>query len=132
LLDQGKTFEFLATAVKNQSRRSSSPAHWNGQDDVPQRIAQGGACQRALRAIEDTPEIQLHHQNAVGLVAVRGKLGEASVTPADLLEAALRLRPTVSSWAKSGRGGDQLAACCRHRPSRFDHYRPRQFTRWRD
>ena len=43
--------------------------------------------------IEDTPEIQLHHQNAVGLIAVRGKLGEASVTPADLVEAALRLRP---------------------------------------
>ena len=43
--------------------------------------------------IEDTPEIQLHHLNAVGLVAVRGKLGEASVTPADLVEAALRLRP---------------------------------------
>ncbi|MDQ3078180.1 MAG: Flp pilus assembly complex ATPase component TadA, partial [Pseudomonadota bacterium] len=43
--------------------------------------------------VEDTPEIQLHHDNAVGLIAVRGKLGEASVSPADLVEAALRLRP---------------------------------------
>ena len=43
--------------------------------------------------IEDTPEIQLIHPNAVGLVAVRGKLGEASVSSADLLEAALRMRP---------------------------------------
>ena len=43
--------------------------------------------------IEDTPEIQLTHANAVGLVAVRGRLGEASVSAADLLEAALRLRP---------------------------------------
>jgi type IV secretion system protein VirB11 len=43
--------------------------------------------------IEDTPEIQLYHENAVGLIAVRGKLGEASVSPADLVQAALRLRP---------------------------------------
>ena len=43
--------------------------------------------------IEDTPEVQLTHANSVGLVAVRGRLGEASVSAADLLEAALRLRP---------------------------------------
>ena len=46
-----------------------------------------------LVLIEDTPEIQLSHPNAVGLVAVRGRLGEAEVSAADLLEAALRLRP---------------------------------------
>ena len=43
--------------------------------------------------IEDTPEVQLTHANSVGLVAVRGRLGEALVSAADLLEAALRLRP---------------------------------------
>jgi type IV secretion system protein VirB11 len=43
--------------------------------------------------IEDTPEIQLHHANAVGLVGVRGRLGEAEVNTADLLAASLRLRP---------------------------------------
>jgi type IV secretion system protein VirB11 len=46
-----------------------------------------------LVLIEDTPEIQLRHDNAVGLVAVRGRLGEAAVSTADLLEASLRLRP---------------------------------------
>jgi len=43
--------------------------------------------------IEDTPELQFVGPNSVGLVAVRGDLGEAKVTTDDLLQAALRLRP---------------------------------------
>jgi len=43
--------------------------------------------------IEDTPEIKLRHQNSLGLVAVKGDLGEARVGTDDLLQAALRLRP---------------------------------------
>lgn len=43
--------------------------------------------------IEDTPELQYRHQNAVGLVAVKRALGEARVTAEDLLQAALRMRP---------------------------------------
>lgn len=46
-----------------------------------------------LVLIEDTPEIVLHHENAVGLVAVRGHQGEAWVTAEDLLTASLRMRP---------------------------------------
>ena len=43
--------------------------------------------------VEDTPEIRLRHANALGLVAVKGELGEARVGADDLLQAALRLRP---------------------------------------
>lgn len=43
--------------------------------------------------VEDTPELRLPGVNGVGLVAVKGELGEARVTPNDLLQAALRLRP---------------------------------------
>lgn len=46
-----------------------------------------------LILIEDTPELVIRHDNAIGLVAVRGALGEASVTADDLLLASLRLRP---------------------------------------
>ena len=46
-----------------------------------------------LLLIEDTPELVLRHDNAVGLVAVRGELGEAHVTTDDLLIASLRMRP---------------------------------------
>ncbi len=43
--------------------------------------------------VEDTPELRLPGENGVGLVAVKGELGEAKVTPNELLQAALRLRP---------------------------------------
>lgn len=43
--------------------------------------------------VEDTPELRLPGANGVGLVAVKGELGEAKVTPNELLQAALRLRP---------------------------------------
>ena len=43
--------------------------------------------------VEDTPELKFPGENAVGLVAVKGELGEAKVTPNELLQAALRLRP---------------------------------------
>ncbi|MFT3816324.1 MAG: P-type DNA transfer ATPase VirB11 [Rubrivivax sp.] len=43
--------------------------------------------------VEDTPELRLPGANGVGLVAVKGELGEARLTTHDLLQAALRLRP---------------------------------------
>ena len=46
-----------------------------------------------LVLIEDTPELRLVHANAVGLVAARGSMGEAEVSPEDLLVASLRMRP---------------------------------------
>jgi type IV secretion system protein VirB11 len=49
--------------------------------------------QERLILIEDTPELQLTHANAVGLLAARGSLGEAEVTAEDLLIASLRMRP---------------------------------------
>lgn len=46
-----------------------------------------------LILIEDTPELHLRHENAVGLIAARGELSEAEVSAEDLLIAALRMRP---------------------------------------
>ncbi|MFN3229745.1 MAG: P-type DNA transfer ATPase VirB11 [Asticcacaulis sp.] len=43
--------------------------------------------------VEDTPEIVVTQPNAVGLVAVKGALGEARVTVNELLQASLRMRP---------------------------------------
>lgn len=43
--------------------------------------------------VEDTPELRLPGANGVGLVAVKGELGEAKVTANELLQSALRLRP---------------------------------------
>jgi type IV secretion system protein VirB11 len=46
-----------------------------------------------LILIEDTPELKIAHENAVGLIASRSALGEAVVTMEDLLNASLRMRP---------------------------------------
>jgi len=46
-----------------------------------------------LIIIEDTPELVIVHANAVGLVSVRGELGEANVTADNLVSASLRMRP---------------------------------------
>jgi type IV secretion system protein VirB11 len=43
--------------------------------------------------VEDTPEIVLNAPNSLGLVAVKGEMGEARITADDLLQASLRLRP---------------------------------------
>ena len=93
LLDQGMTYEFLATAVKTNKTIVIAGGTGTGKTTFLNALLKEAPANERFVLIEDTPEIQLHHQNAVGLVAVRGKLGEASVTPADLLEAALRLRP---------------------------------------
>lgn len=43
--------------------------------------------------VEDTPELKLPGANGLGLIAVKGELGEAKVSANDLLQSALRLRP---------------------------------------
>jgi type IV secretion system protein VirB11 len=43
--------------------------------------------------VEDTAELRLPSENGVGLIAIKGELGEARLTANDLLQAALRLRP---------------------------------------
>lgn len=44
-------------------------------------------------AVEDAPEVMLTQPNSLGLVAVKGALGQARIDVSDLLQAALRLRP---------------------------------------
>lgn len=49
--------------------------------------------QERIVLVEDTAELRLPGLNGVGLIAVKGELGEAKVSADDLLQAALRLRP---------------------------------------
>lgn len=46
-----------------------------------------------LITIEDTPELVVRQPNAIGLLSVRGELGEALVSVNDLVSASLRMRP---------------------------------------
>ncbi|MDQ3245556.1 MAG: P-type DNA transfer ATPase VirB11 [Pseudomonadota bacterium] len=93
LLDSGRIFEFLTAAVKTRKTILIAGGTGTGKTTFLNALLKEAPPNERLILIEDTPEIQLRHQNSVGLIAVRGKLGEASVSPADLVEAALRLRP---------------------------------------
>ena len=93
MLSEGRTFEFLTAAVQTRQTIVISGGTGTGKTTFLNALLKEASDRERFVLIEDTPEIQLHHQNAVGLIAVRGKLGEASVTSADLVEAALRLRP---------------------------------------
>lgn len=93
LLRAGSMAEFLSMAVRTRRTIVISGGTGTGKTTFLNALLKEAPAEERFVLVEDTPEIQLYHQNAVGLVAVRGKLGEASVTPAELVEAALRLRP---------------------------------------
>jgi type IV secretion system protein VirB11 len=93
LLSSGKILEFLAAAVRARKTMIIAGATGTGKTTFLNALLKEAPETERFVLIEDTAEIQLQHQNAVGLIAVRGRLGEASVSPADLVEAALRLRP---------------------------------------
>lgn len=93
LLAASDTLEFLAASVRMRKTIVISGGTGTGKTTFLNALLKEAPLSERLVLIEDTPEIQLGHTNAVGLIAVRGKLGEASVSPADLVEAALRLRP---------------------------------------
>jgi type IV secretion system protein VirB11 len=84
---------FLSAAVKARKSILISGGTATGKTTLLNALLKEAPRSERIVLIEDTPEVQLVHPNAVGLLAVRGRLGEASVTAADLLEAALRLRP---------------------------------------
>ena len=92
-LDSGDVRGFLAAAVGARKSILISGGTSTGKTTLLNALLKETPGEERIVLIEDTPEVQLDHANAVGLVAVRGRLGEASVSAADLLEAALRLRP---------------------------------------
>jgi type IV secretion system protein VirB11 len=91
LLADGDISGFLRDAVRSRKSILISGGTATGKTTLLNALLKEAPLEERLVLIEDTPEIQIAHPNAVGLVAVRGKLGEASVSPADLLEAALRI-----------------------------------------
>ncbi len=69
-----------------------------------------------LILIEDTPELQMVHENAVGLIAARGSLGEAEVSAEDLLIASLRMRPDRIILGEIRGQGSGDVSCARSTP----------------
>ena len=93
LLDAGETMTFLRAAVRRRKTVVISGGTGSGKTTLLNALVKEITRTERLVVIEDAPEVRLDHPNAVGLIAVRGELGEAQVNTDALLAASLRLRP---------------------------------------
>ncbi len=89
----GELAAFLAGIVKARRNIMVSGGTSTGKTTFLNALIKEIPEDERLILIEDTPELYMHHANAVGLLAVKGELGEARVSTEDLLQAALRMRP---------------------------------------
>ena len=93
LLAAGDLLTFFRAAVAARKTILISGGTSSGKTTFLNAMLKQIALHERVITIEDTPEVSLDRPNALGLVAVRGTTGEANVTPEDLLQAALRMRP---------------------------------------
>jgi type IV secretion system protein VirB11 len=93
LLEAGDLAKFLKAAVRRRKTIVISGGTGSGKTTLLNALVKEIDRNERLVVIEDAPEVRLDHPNSVGLVAVRGELGEARVDADTLLAAALRLRP---------------------------------------
>ena len=93
MLDAGDIAGMLARAVTARKNILVSGGTSTGKTTFLNALIREIPAQERLILIEDTPELHLGHDNAVGLLAARSALGEAQVTADSLLAASLRMRP---------------------------------------
>ena len=93
LLTAGDLLAFFRAAVAARRTILISGGTSSGKTTFLNAMLKQIAPHERVITIEDTPEVSLDRPNALGLVAVRGTTGEANVTPEELLQAALRMRP---------------------------------------
>jgi type IV secretion system protein VirB11 len=93
LVDAGDIAAALREAVRGRLNILISGGTSSGKTTFLNALIREIPAQERLILIEDTPEIRLAHDNAVGLIAARSALGEAAVTANDLVSASLRMRP---------------------------------------
>ena len=92
-LNERRIADFLRDAVRAHKNIIVSGGTSTGKTTFLNALLKEIPPEERLIVIEDTPEVQLDHANSVGLVAVRGSLGETSISTEDLLQASLRMRP---------------------------------------
>lgn len=93
LRQSGDHVGLLRLAVQHRLNILVSGGTSTGKTTFLNALIQEIPAEERLLLIEDTPELELRHPNAVGLVAARSALGQAAVTAEDLLNASLRMRP---------------------------------------
>jgi type IV secretion system protein VirB11 len=93
MLEAGDIAGMLAAAVRARKNILVSGGTSTGKTTFLNALIREIPPEERLILIEDTPELHQHHDNLIGLLAVRGALGEARVSATDLLAASLRMRP---------------------------------------
>jgi type IV secretion system protein VirB11 len=93
LVGQGRLGDALAQAVKSRLNILVSGGTSTGKTTFLNALLREVPADERLILIEDTPELHAGHDNQVGLIAVRGSLGEAQVSANELVSASLRMRP---------------------------------------
>ncbi|PSJ37589.1 P-type DNA transfer ATPase VirB11 [Allosphingosinicella deserti] len=92
-LRSGDIAGMLAAAVRARKNILISGGTSTGKTTFLNALIREIPIEERLIFIEDTPELQLRHSNAIGLVASRSRLGEGEVSTNDLVAASLRMRP---------------------------------------
>jgi type IV secretion system protein VirB11 len=93
LRDRGDYAKLLRIAVTSRLNIVVAGGTSTGKTTFLNALIREIDVEERLIVIEDTPELTVRHDNAVGLIAARSQLGEAAVTAEDLLNASLRMRP---------------------------------------
>lgn len=92
-VDPSRPVEFLRQAVKDRRNILISGGTSSGKTTFLNTLLAEIPDQERLILIEDAPELRVSQPNQVGLLAVRGSLGEAEISTEALLIASLRMRP---------------------------------------
>lgn len=90
---QAAPIAYLREAVRRRRTILISGGTSTGKTTFLNALLRDVPVDERIITVEDTPEVKLHGANKLGLVAVKGELGEALISTDDLLQAALRLRP---------------------------------------
>ncbi|MEL7188780.1 MAG: P-type DNA transfer ATPase VirB11 [Pseudomonadota bacterium] len=90
---QAEPIAYLREAIRNRRTILISGGTSTGKTTFLNAMLGEIPRQERVVMVEDTPELKFPGDNSVGLVAVKGELGEAKVGANELLQAALRLRP---------------------------------------
>ncbi|MEO5774431.1 MAG: P-type DNA transfer ATPase VirB11 [Sphingomicrobium sp.] len=93
LQDESQAAGLLAQAVRDRKNILVSGGTSTGKTTFLNALLAEVPADERLILIEDTPELSAPHHNQVGLIAVRGGMGEAKVGADDLVAASLRMRP---------------------------------------
>lgn len=92
-VEQGEIAEAISQAVRDRLTILVSGGTSSGKTTFLNSLLHEIPANERLIFIEDTAELQIVHDNAVGLLAARSTLGEADITANDLVAASLRMRP---------------------------------------